>query len=91
MLVMFFSSTSMSISLPFNSRTMPKSFFTGTVVRRAFDLGLHLAGDGHVQIRGGEFHAVPSARSSTLERMGSVVRVLTTFWTACRPARFAPW
>src|SRR3954469_12631428 len=29
----------------------------------------------------------PRAWSSTLERMGNVVRVLTTFWTACNPAR----
>src|SRR3954454_14383655 len=29
----------------------------------------------------------PRAWSSTLERIGSVVRVLTTFCTACNPAR----
>src|SRR2546430_2776140 len=29
----------------------------------------------------------PRAWSSTLERMGNVVRVLTTFCTACNPAR----
>src|SRR5271154_6840865 len=34
--VMFFSSVSRSISFPFNSRTMPKSFFTRTVVAPDF-------------------------------------------------------
>jgi len=46
-------------------------------------LGLHGTGNRNVQIRCGKLDASFSARSSTLERIGSVVRVLTTFWTAC--------
>ena len=50
-----------------------------------FYLGFDGAGDRHVEIRRREFQAVFSARIRTLERIGSVVRVLTTFCTDCNP------
>ena len=80
MLVMFLSSVSMSISLPPNSRTMPNSFFTGTVVLPPF-FTLASTLQATVTSRSVAVNSTrsPSARSSTLERMGSVVRVLTTF------------
>jgi len=49
-------------------------------------LGLDFAGDRHVKSVAVNSTLLPSARIRTLERMGSVVRVLTTFWTACSPA-----
>ena len=65
---------------------MPKSFFTGTVVAPGF---FTLASTAQAMVTSKSVAVnskrSSSARSSTLERMGSVVRVLTTFWTACKP------
>ena len=87
MLVTFLSSVSISMSPPLSSRTMPKSFFTGTVVAP----GLLIFASTEQVTDTSRSVAVNSTRSfsarmSTLERMGSVVRVLTTFCTAWRPA-----
>jgi hypothetical protein len=87
MLHRFFSSTSISISPPGSSRMMPnKLFYRHRGGPWLGHLGLHFAGHGDIQVRGGKFHFPSSARMSTLERIGNVVRVPTTFCTACKPA-----
>src|SRR5208283_2308521 len=88
MLQMFFSSTSMSISLPFNSRTMPKSFLTGTVAAPPF---FTFASTEQATVTSKSVAVNSSFSPSTLirtfDRIGRVVRALTTFCTACRPLR----
>src|SRR5262245_23947792 len=86
MLHEFFSSTSTSISELLSSRTMPKSFFTGTVEAPGFfTLASTLQEIDTSRSVAVNSNRSPSARISTLERIGSVVRVLTTFCTACSP------
>ena len=85
--VVFFSSTSSSISGLLSSRAMPKSFFTGIVVEPGLET---LASTLH-EIVTSRSVAVSSRRLSpalrrTFERIGSVVRELTTLWTACSPS-----
>ena len=67
---------------------MPKSFFTGTVVAPDF---FTFASTEHATVTSKSVAVNStrsfSARKSTLDKIGSVVRVLTTFWTACSPAR----
>src|SRR5947209_14203627 len=65
---------------------MPKSFFTGTVEEPGFltfaSTPQEIVTSRSVAVNSSRS---PSARNSTLERIGNVVRLLTTFCTACRP------
>ena len=65
---------------------MPNSFFTGSVVAPGL-VTLASTLQETVTSRSVAVNSTwePSARSNTLDRMGRVVRVLTTFWTACKP------
>ena len=80
MLVVFFSSVSISISGAVSSRMIPKNFLTGMVVAPGF---LTVPSTEHETVTSKSVavnSTFPSvARTRTLERMGSVVRVLTTF------------
>ena len=66
---------------------MPNNFFTGSVVAPGLVI---LASTLQATVTSRSVAVISkwlsSARSSTFERIGSVVRVLTTFCTACRPA-----
>ena len=84
----FFPSTSIWISLEGSSRTMLKSRRAGSVVAPSFSTSAsklpRTPTSRSVVVR----CTSPSvACSKTLERIGSVVRVLTTFWTCCKPSR----
>ena len=61
---------------------MPNSFFTGMVVEPPF---LTVASTLHDTVTSRSVAVnsslLPSARTRTLDRIGNVVRELTTFWT----------
>src|SRR5207248_5093378 len=100
MLQTCFSSTSRSISELPSSRTMPKRRLTGTVEAPGF-LIFASAPQTTVTSKSVAVNSSfsPSARKSTFERIGRVVRVLTTFCTDCSPliicslvmVRFMAW
>src|SRR5438552_10517315 len=83
----FFASTSMETSLEGNSRIIVKSRRAGSVVAPSFSTFASKAPrtptSRSVVVRR---TSVPFAWSRTLERIGSVVRVLTTFCTCCKPS-----
>src|SRR6266487_1929115 len=84
----FLSSTSSSTSELASSRSIPTSFLTGIVVAPDF---LTAASTEQVMVTSRSVAVsssrLPSARSRTLERMGKVVLVLTTFCTDWSPAK----
>src|SRR3954468_6096330 len=83
----FLPSTSIETSLEGSSRMMVNSRRAGSVVAPSFST---LASNAprtptsrSVVVR---WTSPPLAWSKTLERIGRVVRVLTTFWTCCKPS-----